>query len=77
MMKRLRKWLMLETLGQRVALAVETFIMNRAMLFILLFLIIVVIADFYNRYIRINQNADDIDLMKEYNNLQLRRKYKL
>lgn len=65
------------TLGQRIGLAIETVIMNHAMLFLLIFLLCVVAADFYYRFWRVNRDTDHVDLMKEYSNLQLRRKYKL
>ena len=77
MMKKLRNWLMPESLGQKVLLAIEKFVIDHIMFFFILGLLIIIIADFYNRYLRINRNTDNVDLMKEYNNLQLRRKYKL
>jgi hypothetical protein len=64
-----------ETLAQKTCLAIETFIINHVMIFIVLGLLYIIVIDFYNRYFRINRNTDHIDLMREYNNLQLRRKY--
>lgn len=76
-MKKLRKWLVPETLSQRVLLMIETFVVNHALFFIILALAMVAAADFYNRYLRVDLDTDHIDLMKKYNQLQLRRRYKL
>ena len=77
MMKKLRNWLMPETLAQKVLLALEQFVVDHIMFFVIIGLLFIIIGDFYNRYLRINRNTDNVDLMKEYNNLQLCRRYKL
>lgn len=66
-----------ETLGQRVGLIVETFVVDHIMFFIIFGLIVVVALDIYNRFFCINRNTPNVDMGQEYANLLLRRRYKL
>lgn len=67
---------MLNSLGERVCLATERFLVNHSMALLILVLLFVIAADFYNRFLRINRDTYHIDLMKEYSELQMRRRYK-
>lgn len=64
-------------LGQRICLAIETFMVDNAMYFIFMGLVIVVVLDFYNRFLRINRDWANMDITDAWSRLQLRRRYKL
>lgn len=64
-------------LGQVVILAVTTFVLNHAVLFIGLASIVIISLDFYNRFWRINRDTDNVDLINRYGKLSLLRRYKL
>lgn len=64
-------------LGQVVILAVTTFVLNYAVLFIGLASIVIISLDFYNRFWRINRDTDNVDLINRYGKLSLLRRYKL
>lgn len=64
-------------LGQVVILAVTTFVLNYAVLFIGLASIVIIFLDFYNRFWRINRDTDNVDLINRYGKLSLLRRYKL
>jgi Na+-transporting methylmalonyl-CoA/oxaloacetate decarboxylase gamma subunit len=75
-MKKSRNLSMRDSLGQRVGLMIETFVVDHAMFFIVLFLLAVAIGDFYARFFKINRNTDHVDIAARYNEFQLRKRYR-
>ena len=68
---------MLDSLGQRVIAATISFSLNHLFLLVILAVVVVFGSQWYIEYIRVNRKTDDVDLMKRYIYLQMRRKYKL
>lgn len=64
------------SLGQRILLALEEFVVNHMLILFIIALVAIIVGDFYARFIRINRDTNHINLMKRYIYLQMRRKYK-
>jgi len=62
-------------LGQDIINWIVACCLDLALLFIGLLSLSVIVLDFYNRYVKVNRNTDDIDLMSRYVELQMRRRY--
>lgn len=65
------------SLGQRVGEWLENYLADHSMLFILLICLMVAAANVYYRLFHVNRKTDNVDLMKSYTDLQMRRRYKL
>lgn len=66
-----------DTLGQRVIVTLINFGLNNWSFFVILAVLVVFGFQWYHNNIKVNRHTDNMDLMKRYTNLQLRRRYKL
>jgi len=76
-MMRKRIWSMQNnTLGQRILEAIDTFLLNNALILIGLACIVYGLCAFYYSFRRVNRNTDKIDLAKRYATLKMWRRYR-
>lgn len=64
------------SLGQTILMFIGEIVRDYSFYLVLLFLGAVFAMDYYNRFLRINRNTDNIDLMARYCQLKLIRRYK-
>lgn len=64
------------TLGQRVMAVCHQFFLDNVFLIILMIGLTFLVVDFYNRFLRVIKQTDDVDMMARYVWLQMYRRYK-
>jgi hypothetical protein len=64
------------TLGQRVLGAMQQVILDNVFIIIALIVVSLLIMDYYNRFLRIVKNTDNVNLIERYCWLQVYKRYK-
>lgn len=54
------------SLGQKVSNVFQQFFVDNSYYIVVLVTLALCVVDFYNRYMRINKNTDNIDLIERY-----------
>lgn len=62
-------------LNQRVMEFIGRTFLDHAMIYILIFCTIYAVVEYYNNFLRINKNTDNIDLIDQYIHLKMRHRY--